>query len=309
MNIQTNRKTATRFLLIFAIFYNLSLLPVASATDLTSGEYSVVQSWSQETEFERPYYVRVPMGDDQGKWPVFVFLHGNGGNAKGSMNQSMKRYPTISSRYVMVFAEGYQKSWNIVSERSKADDLGFVEAIIQHLASYDNVQPNSFSIMGVSNGAALVNQLAIESQSPNIQNYVSSVSPLNLYQHDGKFFRAKGEDNNYETPVIPETGKRLMNISGTEDRLVPYEGGPSNRIPAKDGKLAFVGAEESIYLWAKQMGYKGPKLKTPSRIKDNIEVFSYLNGDVIHYKVLNEGHGATRAISEETLLSFLEGTD
>jgi poly(3-hydroxybutyrate) depolymerase len=279
------------------------------ATQLTSGEYAVTQSWSQETEFERPYYVRVPTNAKREKLPVFIFLHGNGGNAKGSMNQSMKRYPTISSRYVMVFAQGYKKSWNIVSERSKADDLGFIETIIRHLATYDNVQPDSFSIMGVSNGSALVNQLAIECKLPNIRNYVSSVSPLNLFQHDGENFRAKGDDNNYQTPVIPATGKRLMNISGTEDRLIPYQGGPSERIPAKDGKLGFVGAEKSIYLWAKQMGEKGPKLKTPSRIEGNLELFSYLTGAVIHYKVVDQGHGATRAITEKILLSFLEATN
>ena len=33
-------------------------------------------------------------------------------------------------------------------------------------------------------------------------------------------------------------------------------GVPSEHIPAKDGKLAFVDAEESIFLWAKQMGYE-----------------------------------------------------
>ena len=37
-----------------------------------------------------------------------------------------------------------------------------------------------------------------------------------------------------------------------------------------------------------------------------METFSYLNGDVIHIKVNNEGHDATRALSEETILKFLE---
>ena len=59
--------------------------------------------------------------------------------------------------------------------------------------------------------------------------------------------------------ATPMKGKRLMNISGTEDKLVPYHGGPSKFIPANDGKLKFVAAEESIYLWAKEMGYMGEK--------------------------------------------------
>jgi poly(3-hydroxybutyrate) depolymerase len=137
--------------------------------------------------------------------------------------------------------------------------------IIRPLATYDNVQPDSFSIMGVSNGAALVNQLAIECNSPNIRNYVSSVSPLNLFQHDGKNFRAKGENNNYGTTVIPAAGKRLMNISGTEDRLLPYGGVPSDRIPAKDGKLGFVDAEESRAV----SSYSAPSLVPSSTTKSS----------------------------------------
>lgn len=282
---------------------------VDAAEQLKSGVYYITQSWSQETAFKRPYYVSVPESADQQKLPVFIFLHGHGGNAKDAMNEFMKRHTTLSSRYVMVFPNGYKTGWNIMSEHSKADDLGFIEAIVKKLATYDNIQEDNFSVMGNSNGAALVNQLAIESKLPNFRNYVSAVSPLNVYQHDGKNFKAKGADNNYQVVATPMTGKRLMNISGTTDDLVPYRGGPSQYIPAKDGTLGFVDAEESIFLWAKQMGYDGEKLSKPSRIDGHLEIFSYLNGDVIHYKVINEGHGASRAIAEEILIEFLKGGD
>ena len=282
---------------------------VDAAGHLKSGAYYITQSWSQETAFKRPYYVNVPESADRKKFPVFIFLHGNGGNAKAAMNGFMRRHTTMASKYVMVFPDGYKASWNIVSERSQADDLGFIEAIVKKLSTYDNIQKDNFSIMGNSNGAALVNQLAIESKLPNLRNYVSAVSPLNVYQHDGKNFKAKGTDNNYQTIATPMTGRRLMNISGTTDDLVPYHGGPSKHIPAKDGKLGFVDAEESIFLWAEQMGYDGEKLSKPSRIDGNLEIFSYLNGDVIHYKVVDEGHSASRAISEKILIEFLESND
>ncbi len=282
---------------------------VDAAEQLKSGVYYITQSWVQETAFKRPYYVSVPESPDQQKLPVFIFLHGHGGNAKRAMDEFMSRYTAMAARYVMVFPNGYKTGWNIMSEYSQADDLGFIETIVKKLSTYDNIQKDNFSVMGNSNGAALVNQLAIESKLPSLRNYVSAVSPLNVYQHDGKNFKAKGADNNYQVVATPMTGKRLMNISGTTDDLVPYRGGPSKHIPAKDGKLGFVDAEESIFLWAKQMGYDGEQLSKPSRIDDNLEIFSYLNGDVIHYKVINEGHGASRAISEKILLEFLEGDE
>ena len=55
------------------------------------------------------------------------------------------------------------------------------------------------------------------------------------------------------------------------------------------------------------MGYSGEQLTKPSDIFENVEVFRYLDGDVIHCKVTNEGHGATHGISEELLLNFLVG--
>ena len=283
------------------------LSPIAATSEkLTAGQYFITQTWSQEKDFKRPYFVSMPKRTDQRKLPVFIFLHGNGGHAEGAMNGFLRHHPTIAERYVMVFPNGYLKSWNIVSERSKADDRRFIEAIVENLVTYGNVQKDNVTIMGSSNGAALVNQLAIECKLPNIRNYVSSVSPLNVYQYDGQNFKAKGDDNDYQVVARPMIGKRVMNISGTEDNLIPYRGGPSKVIPAKGGKLAFVDAEESIFLWAKALGYQGDKLSYPTEVAGNLEIFRYLDGNVIHYKVVGEGHGATREIDEKILLAFLE---
>ena len=273
------------------------------AKDIRNGEYFVTQSWSQETNFKRPYFVHVPEG--KAERPVIIFLHGNGGNAERAMQGFMRRNKSLASTYVLVFAQGYKKSWNIVSERAKSDDLGFIEEIVTTLAAYDNVKENAFTIMGSSNGAALVNQIAIETKLPHIANYISAVSPLNGYQHDGKNFKAKGENNNYTEIAKPLTGKRLLNISGADDPLVPYRGGPSKGIPAKDGKLTFVDAEESIFLWAKHYGYTGKKLSSPSSSDGPLQKFSYLDGDVVHYNVVGAGHGAGGALNEKMLLAFL----
>lgn len=275
---------------------------------VTSGEYFITQSWSQEEAYERPYFVKVPDSlKKRQRLPVFVFLHGNGGSAREALNGFMRTRRTIASDFIMVFPQGYRESWNIVSERSRADDCGFIEAIVAKLAKADNVDPKGFTIMGSSNGAALVNQLMIECELPNVRNYISGVSPLNVWQYDGKQFKAKGEENDYRRTAIPAKGKRLMNISGLKDELVPYQGGPSRVIPAKEGKLAFLGAEESTFVWARHMGYGGKKLAGPSRISGELEVFSYLDGDVVHYKVVNEGHGAVQGISEQVLLDFIDG--
>ncbi len=297
-----------RFFLTALLFTPLAALHAAESPEgtLSSGEYFIRQSWSQEQDFPRPYDVHVPANPDRRKLPVFVFLHGNGGNARASLPAFLRQHPVMAERYVMVFPDGYRNSWNISVERSQADDRLFVEAIVETLAACDNVEPDQFTVMGVSNGAALANQLAIESRLPNFRHYVTAVSPLNVLQHDGRNFKAKGDDNGYETIATPRGGARILNISGTEDHLVPYHGGLSPVIPAKNGKLGFVAAEESVFLWAKAMGYRGAKLEKPSRIDGKLEFFSYLDGAVVHCKVVGEGHGAAGAIDEATLLRFLE---
>jgi poly(3-hydroxybutyrate) depolymerase/DNA-binding FrmR family transcriptional regulator len=279
-----------------------------NSSQLISGEYFITQSWSQENRYRRPYYVRVPtQTHPQQKFPVFIFLHGNGGNARNAMQNFVRNRRKITANYIIVFAQGYRESWNIVSERSKADDVGFIESIVQKMAQHKNVDTNNFSIMGASNGSALINQIAIESNLPNIRNYISGVSPLNVWQFDGTNFKAKGRDNQYKKTATPMTGKRLMNISGTNDKLVPYQGGPSPAIPAKNGKLAFIAAEESTFIWARQMGYQGKQHTKPNRTVKNIDIFDYLDGDVIHCKVNGEGHNATHEVSEDMLLEFLLG--
>ena len=82
-------------------------------------------------------------------------------------------------------------------------------------------------------------------------------------------------------------------------------GGLSKGISAKDGKLGFVDAEEPIFLWAKQMGYTGEKLTQPTMAHGRLEAFSYLEVDVVHFKVNGARHIAVHEVSELTLPNFL----
>ena len=290
------------------LFYSIALLLgshlVGFALELESGSYTINQDWSQEQDYERSYFVHVPDGEEP--LPLFIFLHGNGGNAERSMQGFTRRYKELSKRYNMVFAQGYLKSWNIVSERSKAPDREFIEAIVTELAEYSNVKASGAVLMGSSNGAALVNQFAIETQLDHFSHYITVVSQLNAWQHDGTAFKAKGGDNNYTKSVVPLRSKCLMNVSGVDDRLVPYSGGLSKGIRAKDGKLAFVDAEKSSYLWAQHYGYTGEQLSQPSESSEAMDTYSYLEGAVIHYKMNTRAHNAGGGLTEAMLLRFLD---
>ena len=97
-----------------------------------------------------------------------------------------------------------------------------------------------------------------------------------------------------------------MNVSGANDQLVPYAGGPSKGIRAKSGKLAFVDAERSTFLWAQHYGYEGEQLSQPSESSEVMDTFSYLDGTVIHCKMNTRAHNAGGALTEVMLLEFLD---
>ena len=290
------------------LFYLIALLLgshlVGFALELESGSYTINQDWSQEQDYQRSYFVHVP--DSEEPLPLFIFLHGNGGNAERSMRGFIKRHKKLSKRYNMVFAQGYLKSWNIVSERSQAPDREFIEAIVEDLKEYSNVKDSAAVLMGSSNGAALVNQFAVETKLDHFSHYITVVSQLNAWQHDGIAFKAKGRHNNYTESVVPLKGKCLMNVSGANDQLVPYAGGPSKGIRAKSGKLAFVDAERSTFLWAQHYGYEGEQLSQPSESSEVMDTFSYLDGTVIHCKMNTRAHNAGGALTEVMLLEFLD---
>ena len=112
------------------------------------------------------------------------------------------------------------------------------------------------------------------------------VSPLNTNQYrDGAFFAYPYEQS---APVTPVTGRRIMNVAGTEDGLIPYNGGRGV------AGYTFVSSEDSIFAWARHMGYTGNQLMEgiPDGENMNLVGFSYLFGDVVHYKLIGGRHNA-----------------
>jgi len=74
----------------------------------------------------------------------------------------------------------------------------------------------------------------------------------------------------------------------------------------KSGKLAFVDAERSVFLWAQHYGYKGEQLSQPSESSEEMNIYSYLDGVVIHYKMNTRAHNAGGGLTEAMLLKFLD---
>lgn len=266
---------------------------------LKSGSYTIEQSWSQENEFERSYHVLVPSG--KGPFPVLIKLHGSGGQGA-----PMLRHFSHTSSYILIAPDGYDRQWNVSRQRSKAPDVAFIKSILDHAKTFSNVDPKRITIMGMSNGSALLNRLMIELSISDFQAGISVVSPLVEEQHHAGFFWYDPDGGNqYSKRIQPSSGRRFLTISGEKDPMIPYEGG--------QGVVGyrFLPAEQSAFLWAQVNGYQGEQIEqssaTPYVHDPSCLVYHYADSDVTHVKVLKTGHDAGRALGVRKLIAeFLE---
>merc|ERR1712141_265373 len=101
-------------------------------------EVTIVQSWSQETNYARVTQVQVPPTTAGQKVPMVIDLHDNGGQG------NLRRLSYLADGAVIVAPNGYERSWNVNNEGSKADDVSFILELIS----------NNVNLIGTSNGAA-----------------------------------------------------------------------------------------------------------------------------------------------------------
>jgi len=262
--------------------------------------FKIKQTWSQETDYDRTAEVSIPATSAGEKVPVVIHLHGNGGAGNTNVLGSW-----LGDIAVIVSATGYERSWNVVKEKSKADDVSFILDLIAKVgAEIPAADMSNVAILGTSNGAALTYRLMIETGKDRpFRKVFPMVSSLVSAQYkDGQFWKsttsaAPGEPNVYDTAVVPEFADDFvyMHFHGTEDGLIKYEGQSPG--PALLGPVDVIAAQETDFLFAKAMGYTGSKLPDSSGVSvgltsdKQVEEYSYLDGRAKHYKLVGEGHG------------------
>ena len=265
--------------------------------------FKIKQSWSQKPNgYERNVFYKYPENDNNIN-PVAILLHGAGGDAQIEISE----YNYLVN-HILVAPEGYDRSWNIAKETSKAPDLDFIKKIILELKTFEKVDSNQISIIGHSNGAALINQLLIELESESFKKAVFTFCQLNTLQYrEGSFWARSNIDSElHDLEVLPASNnRRILSFAGTEDRACPYYGGEGIY------KYNFVNAEQAAFIWAKVNGFKGVQIENPVQGPENFYRFSYMNGKVIHYKLQGAGHGFEqnfdgREVSKPIIKNFIE---
>lgn len=254
------------------------------------------QSWSQETGYKRVAHIKYPETDAQ-TYPMLILLHGANSNAYSKINQ----YIDLNN-YILVALQGYNNRWNIQTESTKADDLDYIENIINQLKTYSDVDTNNISLLGSSNGAAMVNRAMIELPAGTFKNAITLASQLSTDQYNNNTFW--GDDNNdgvYDTSYTLSQDLRVLSLHGTGDRLIPYDGGYTGFIDR-----TFLEARQSNLILARALGYSGNLANSTTPFPNNDTVifkYEYLDGDAVHYQFIDGGHGVGR---KEDILNIVD---
>ncbi len=108
------------------------------------------------------YLLHMPTNPGGQRYPAVFFFHGNGGRGEDWMNNTEINRLIDEGQFIGIFPSGHNQSWNLGYERSHANDVLFIQSIIESLTLQGFVNKERIFAVGVSNGAGLVNKLGKE---------------------------------------------------------------------------------------------------------------------------------------------------
>jgi len=156
---------------------------------------------------ERTYEVFVP--SDTPNLPLVIVLHGHG--STGRQMERFSKFDRVAAReqFVVAYPDGIDRGWNDgrTGVNSDADDIAFVATLIDELAREHSIDKRRVYVTGASNGGMLTYRVGCE-----LADRVAAIAPViaNLPA---------------ELSCSPSAPMSVLAINGTDDPIVPYNGG------------------------------------------------------------------------------------
>lgn len=235
---------------------------------------------------KRTYYLHLPIGYSFIKTkalPLVIVLHGAGGRGKSISFESKFNTKANKEKFIVVYPNGYEKSWNDARKGSKSslagiNDIKFISELIKKLESDYNIDSRRIYIAGVSNGGFMAQTLACKMPE--------------------KFAAIASVIASFPKKLAPECQAEnqasIMYILGTADPFIPYTGGTVN---SKAGG-EILSAEGSINFWAdiNNCNTNVEIIELPDLSPDDVTVTKIIYKkcsdlkEVVLYKLNNGGH-------------------
>lgn len=268
-----NRKPLTqtpmRYLILVLLICRLQSLCMAQQTLIDTIFHDGVQ---------REFILYVPAsytGADS--VPLIFSFHGFGGNAEDQMEEYDFRPIADTAGFLVAYPQGLAAgpgvaTWNIGSATGGTDDIGFTAAMIDSISAMFLVNRDRVYATGMSMGGFFSIHLA-----GRLSEKIAAIASVSGTMTQGTL-----------TASSPAHPTPFLQIHGTADPLVPYEGNP-----------LYLSVEEVLDYW---IGYnRCDTLPVITQLADldaadrsTVEHFVYGNGDqgvtVEHMKITGGGH-------------------
>ena len=223
---------------------------------------------------DREYILYVPSSyDGTSAVPILFNFHGFGGSASQFMQEADMRSLAEADTFILVYPQGScldgSSHWNPCpiggDNKSTADDVGFVEAMISEISSQYNLDMERIYAAGYSNGGMMAYGLA--NYKSDLIAAVASVS--------GTMLNCTGPTS-HPMPVI--------HLHGTSDGVVSY-----------NGSNDWNSVQSTLDYWTSfNNTISTPTINTDNTGGMTIEHYSYEQGDnsvsVEHYKYIGGDH-------------------
>jgi len=227
--------------------------------------------------------------------PLVFLLHGGGSNTDDFTGESGFKAPykvwmdiADAEKFIVVYPEGTNNSlgdpgWNDcradATTNPTVNDVGFIDALINHFSSSFSIDTNRIYASGTSNGGHMSLRLALE-----LSNKIAAVAPV----------VAAMPAISCSGPVHPIS---VLFMNGTDDPLLPYNGGTV--APNIVGRGTVLSAQESVDFWTdfNQTDSSPTIIDFPdinTEDSSTVKSITYSNGvegtQVILYEVSGGGH-------------------
>ncbi|HCW08191.1 MAG TPA: esterase [Cytophagales bacterium] len=161
---------------------------------------------------QREYIVHLPLNNIANKkHPLVLAFHGGGGSAKHSLAFFGLNEVSDTAGFIVVYPNGLNKGWNDgrVIKNHTHDDIRFITLLLEQLKKDYSIDEKKVFATGISNGGFFSFSLAL-----HLSNKIRAIAPVCASIPETIF-------QNYNPPKPVS----LLLINGTEDPLVPYNGG------------------------------------------------------------------------------------
>jgi polyhydroxybutyrate depolymerase len=228
---------------------------------------------------EREFVTYIPVNITQNdKPPVIISLHGRLGTASGQMKFADFRPIADREKVIIVCPQGIDRSWNdgrgTPAHKKGVNDVKFIGELIKYIIRTYHADGNRVYVTGMSNGGFMTSRLACE-----LNGHIAAIAVVGASMDKGA---------GYEPLNMP-----VMYIQGTNDPLVPFEGGQMR----KELPGTIYGHGEVLKKWAERDSCdSNPEITDlPVKVNDGTSVIKeeYRNKhgeEVIGYTIVGGGH-------------------